>query len=204
MISGSLNYTNRFSEKGMQYELNAYPRLSSKMRAFIGAAYSKDSVFPKYNLGAGLTHTLFTLAELEVGARYLQFTRLPDPILIYTGAVSITYHRIWASVRTYINPRPAGIAQSYYVTGRYYMKNRKNNISLTLNTGLSPHDYLDPITGKIYNYPTKSGRAKFTYQTVFLSQKTLLKLSLAYEKRTYYSGMTRERISTGLGIERLF
>jgi YaiO family outer membrane protein len=204
MVSGSVNYASRFRASGVQYEINLYPRISSSMRAYLGAAYSKDSVFPSGNFGAGLYHKLFEKAELDAGIRYLTFSRLPDPILIYTGAISISSKRVWTSFRTYLTPQPAGISQSYYLTGRYYMNNPKNNITLIVNTGLSPNDYLDPISGKTYNFPTKSNRVKMAFQTVFLSQKNILKCSLAYERRIYNAGIARERISTGIGIERLF
>ncbi len=203
-LEAGVNYFSRFHSSGTQYELNLYPKISSSMRAFIGGAYSKDSVFPLYNLGVGLYHKLYKKGELEVGARYLNFSRLPYPIMIYTGAFSMSTHRFWASIRTYLTPQHAGINQSYYLTVRYYMPNPQKYLALTLNTGLSPHDYLDPISGKTYNYPTRSKRIKMAYQTVFLSAKNILKLSVAYEKRDYYLGNSRERISTGLGFERLF
>ena len=203
-ISASINYANRFHANGMQYELNLYPRLSSSMRAFIGGAYSKDSIFPVYNIGAGLEYKLFKQAQLELGARYLNFTRLPDPIIIYTAAFSISNRKVFGSIRTYLTPVKAGLNQSYYLTGRYYMKNPQKNITLVLNTGLSPHDYFDPIANKAYNYPTKSGRIRLAYQTPLLSRKTILKFSLGYERRVYYASNSRDRISAGIEIERLF
>lgn len=203
-LSASVNYANRFQTPGMQYELNLYPRISSSLRGFIGGAYSKDSVFPAYNLGAGLAYKLFRPVELEAGGRYLNFSGLPDPIIIYTGAVNVSFHRVWTSVRTYLNPQQTGMNQSYYLTARYYMKNPENNITLIVGTGLSPHDYVDSISGKTYNYPTKSNRVRIAYQTAFLSPQNLLKCSLGYEKRAYYTGAPRERISMGLGIERWF
>lgn len=203
-ILTSINYANRFHANGIQYELNIYPRLSSSMRAFIGGAYSKDSIFPVYNVGAGLYYKLFKQAELEFGVRYLNFSRLPDPIIIYTGAFSMSYRRFFGSIRTYLTPIQAGLNQSYYFTSRYYMKNSQKNITLVLNTGLSPHDYFDPITNKTYNYPTKSKRIGLAYQTLLLSKKNVVKFSFGYEKRVYYSSNNRDRISAGFEIARLF
>ena len=203
-IFASINYANRFHANGIQYELNLYPRLSSSMRAFIGGAWSNDSIFPNYNIGAGLYHTLFKKAELELGARYLNFTRLPDPILIYTGAFSISKKRVFGSIRTFLSSVQSGLNQSYYLTGRYYMKDPQKNITLVLNTGLSPFDYFDSISNKTYNYPTKSRRIRLAYQTPLFPKKTILKFSLGYERRVYFARSSRDRVSAGLDIERLF
>lgn len=203
-ILASINYANRFHVNGIQYELNLYPRISSSLRAYAGGAYSGDSIFPAYNIGAGLYYKLFKKAELELGARYLNFTRLPDPIIIYTGAFSISQKRVFGSIRTYLSSAKAGLNQSYYLTGRYYMKDPKKNITLVLNTGLSPHDYFDPISNKTYNYPARSRRIRLAYQTPLLSKKNILKFSLGYERRVYYAGNSRDRVSAGIDIERLF
>ncbi len=203
-LLASVNYANRFHASGLQYALDLYPKISSNMRAFIGGAYSKDSVFPTYYAGAGLYYKLFKKAEIDLGARYLNFSALPDPIIIYTGAFSMSFGKAWASFRTYLTPQQAKVNTSYYLTLKYYLANPENNITLILSTGLSPHDYVDPISGKSYNYPTQSNRIRAVYQTAFLSPQNLLKFSAGYEKRSYHTGLSRNRVSVGLGFERLF
>lgn len=203
-LSAQVNYANRFLTPGIQYELNWYPKITSSMKAILGAAYAKDSVFPGWNLTAGLSHTLFKKAELEGGVRYLSFSSLPAPIFIYTGALNLSFHRWWISARTYLTSQTAGMSQSYSLTTRYYSRNPKNNVTLMLGTGSFPHDYLDPVSGKSVNYSSKSERIRIGYQTVLFSQKNILKCSLGYEKRTYFSGFTLGRMTAGLGIERWF
>lgn len=203
-LSAAVNYANRFQSPGVQYELNWSPRISSSMRAILGAAYSKDSVFPGWNLTAGLRHSLFKKVEWEAGLRYLTFTSFPGHLLLYTGALNLSFNRFWISGRTYLTAQPAGLDQSYYLTTRYFGKNPKNSITLLLSTGSFPHDYLDPVSGKAFNYSNRSQRVRLGYQTVFLSPKNILKLSAGYEQRNYYSGLTVERITAGIGIERWF
>jgi len=203
-LAAAVNYADRFRQSGVQYELNVYPRISSSLRGWLGAAYSSDSVFPGWNVGAGLSQALFQKIEVEAGARYLTFYTYPDPVLIYTGAFNISLQRLWVSVRTYLAAKTAGTDQSYYLTTRYYFRRHQNSVTLVLNTGSFPHDYLDPVSGKAFNYATRSQRIKLGYQTTFLSTKNILKFSVGYERRDYYSGLTLERATAGIGIERLF
>lgn len=200
-----VNYAHRFNANGLEYELDLYPKISATTRAFIGGAYSKDTIFPAYRLGASLYQKLFRPLELEAGIRYLSFTNLPDPIIIYTGALSVSYQRIRASFRTYLTPQSAGgLNQAYYLTLRYYMHQPEKNITLILNSGLSPRDYTDPISGKAYNFPTKSQQIRIAYETPFLSLQNILKISAGYENRAYHLGASRGRISAGAGYERKF
>ncbi len=203
-LSAGVNYANRFRTPGVQYELNWSPRISPSMKALLGAAWSRDSILPGWDLGAGLSHTLFKKAEVEAGIRYLTFSSLPNPILLYTGALSVSFGRFWVSARTYLTARQAGMDESYYLTTRYYGKKSKNNITLMLSTGSFPHDYLDPVSGKSFSYATRSKRIRLGYQTVFFSTKNILKLWTGYEQRSYYSGLTLGRMTAGIGIERWF
>ena len=203
-ISAAMNYANRFQSQGLQYEVNLYPRISSSMKASLGAAYSKDSIFPSLDLSAGLSHTLLKKAELEVGARYLSFSRQINPTFIFTGALNISLHRFWISGRIFISPQQTQPSQSYYLTTRYYGKNPHNNLSLLLGSGSYLYDYYDLGSGKTINYSTESKRIRLSYQCNVFSSKNILKVYLGYEKRTYNSGLALDRITTGLGIERWF
>src|SRR5258708_17558619 len=149
-LSAGGNYVNRFQTPGVQYQLNWYPRISSSMKAFLRAAYSKDTILPRWDLGAGLSHTLFKKAELEAGVRRLTFSSLPEPIILYTGALNLSFPRCWISARTYLATQQGGLNQSYYLTTRYYGKNPRSNLTLILSSGFSPHDYFDPNSGKAF------------------------------------------------------
>ncbi|HEY6064463.1 MAG TPA: YaiO family outer membrane beta-barrel protein, partial [Chitinophagaceae bacterium] len=180
-VNTRINYASRFHVQGMQFELNAYPKISSSLRGLIGVAYSGSEIFPTYSLALGLYYKFLKKSELEGGVRYLHFKTLADPIYVFTAAYNKSFNRFFASVRTYLVPQPNGLNQSYYLTGRYYTKNKEKNISLTLNTGIAPHDYTDPVTNEKYNSPTHSKRIRIAFQTPFLSNKSIMRFSLGYE-----------------------
>jgi len=203
-VSASINYANRFQTSALQYDLNLGLKISPSMKLLLEGAYSKDSILPGWNLGAALSHTLFQKGELEGGVRYLSFYTLPDPLWVYTGAFSWSFPRLRLSARAFFTKLPAGMNESYYLTARYYTKNPMRNISLTLNTGSIPHDYIDPSSGKAFNYSTRSERIRVGYQTPFLSSRNIFKCSLGYEERKYYAANALQRVTAGVGVERLF
>lgn len=202
-ISGGVNYANRFNRNALQYELSVYPKISSKVRAFVNAGYSSAIIFPNYKFGASVYYKIFKKTELELGGRYFNFTILSAPIIAYTGSVSTYYKKFWVSFRPYIIPQKVGVDQSYYLTVRYYLPNPKNNITLTLNTGLSPQDYFDPALRNSFKITSHTRRARIAFQTIIFSPKNILKASFGYEKRDYLHA-TRDRITMGIGLERLF
>jgi YaiO family outer membrane protein len=203
MLAG-INYANRLQTSGIQYDLNLAAKISPAMKILLGAAYSQDSILPGWNLSAGLAHTIFKKGEVELGLRYLTFNNFPNSLLMYTGALSWSFSRVRLSARAYLADQQAGTYQSYYLTTKYYCTNPMKNITLVLNTGTIPHDYFDPTSGKTFNYPTWSHRARLGYQTPLFSAKTIFKCSIGYENRKYYSGLVLERATLGLGLERLF
>ncbi|MBV9989350.1 MAG: YaiO family outer membrane beta-barrel protein, partial [Chitinophagaceae bacterium] len=77
-ITGRINYANRFRESGVQYELEAYPRLSKTFYTYLNIGYSdKVGVFPAWRGGFSLYINLPKSYEAELGFRYLKFSGDP-------------------------------------------------------------------------------------------------------------------------------
>lgn len=205
-IQGDVSYANRFNQRGYQYGLSVYPRISSTTRAYLHGGYSKDSIFPTYNLGFSLYHKLMKNSEAELGIRYLHFILFPDPIWIYTGGIDLRYKKFYGVLKTYLTPQKAGLAQSYYLTLRYYLANPVNNLSLTLSSGLSPQDFFDPVFNKVNYYTTQSKRARLDINFGLFSSRTIMRTSFAYENRQYNNTniRDRQRLTLGIGLERRF
>lgn len=203
-LSANVNYANRFNKNGIQYELNISPRITKSLRANIGTSYSNDFIFARYNVSAALYQRVLKIAEVEAGARYLLFKSLAKPILIYTAGLSVMNKHWRGTIRTYLTPQTAAINQSYQLSARYAFKNINDRLVLTLNTGLAPANYLDTINNKGYIYPRNSRRIELSYQRPVFSKNDIMKMSVGYEKNEYFSGIKRDRISLGIGIEHLF
>lgn len=145
-VTGRINYANRFAENGIQYEMDAYPRLSKTFYAYVNAGYSDNvGIFPHWRAGLSLYANLPKSYEAELGFRYLQF--LGDPTWIYTGYLG-KYYKSWLfGLRTYLIPSTfvKKVSASYSVSARYYYGSADDVIAFNMGYGISPDDRLNSI-----------------------------------------------------------
>lgn len=145
-ITGRVNYANRFKNNGLQYELEAYPRISNTFYSYVNIGYSDSiGVFPHWRGGFSLYANLPKSFEGELGVRYLQFTG--DPTFIYTAYLG-KYFKSWLfSARTYVTPSTftKTVSASYNVSARYYYGSADDVIGASFGYGISPDDRSNSI-----------------------------------------------------------
>jgi YaiO family outer membrane protein len=157
-----INWANRFSDRGLQYEMDAYPSISKKMYMYLNVGYSPDEpVFSKYRFGASLYRSFPKNFEGELGFRWLYFT---SPTVLYVASIGKYYKNFWFSLRgTFIfNTFGSGFSQSYSFITRYYGKTPADYWTFTIGYGRSPDDLstLDLLN----NPPTTSYHASIGKQ----------------------------------------
>lgn len=138
-VAARINYANRFKESGVQYEVDAYPRINKTFYAYVsGGLSNSDGVFPKSRAGFSLYANLPKSFEAEAGFRYLYFSSDTWIYTLYLGK----YYKNWLfNVRTYLTPSIRNISQSYNIGARYYYKGSADEfIWLNIGTGLSPDE----------------------------------------------------------------
>lgn len=137
-IIGRLNVDHRFDTTGYQFELDAYPRISSKWYSYLNAGYSNSILFPEWRAGAELYRELPWASEGSIGLRYLKFT--DDDVLIYTGSLS-KYWRDWFfSIRPFVTPQNGNISTAVNFIARRYFGNPETYTSLVGGFGFSPDE----------------------------------------------------------------
>ena len=137
-VLGRINYADRLQQQGLQVEAEAYPVISKKVYAYVGAGYSnKMPVFPKWRTGASVFVSLPKAWETEVGFRHLYFTKN-----IWIGSAGLSkYAGSWLlNARSFFSLNKLGIDQSFFITARKYLKNEKDYLWLQLGTGISPDE----------------------------------------------------------------
>ena len=87
-VSARINYANRFKSEGLQFEVDAYPKLSPMFYTYVSGGYSTDGIFPNYRAGFSLYANLPASFEADAGFRLLRFD---DNTWSYTLALGKYY-----------------------------------------------------------------------------------------------------------------
>ena len=137
-VAGRVNYANRFKSNGLQFEIDAYPRISNTFYAYLNGGYATDNgVFPQYRAGFSLYANLPLSFEADAGFRFLRFS---DNTWIYTASIGKYYKNFWFNFRTYLTPSTSNVSQSFALNTRYYFASADDFVSLSLASGLSPDE----------------------------------------------------------------
>ncbi|MGV3510044.1 MAG: YaiO family outer membrane beta-barrel protein [Sphingobacteriaceae bacterium] len=136
-VTGRVNYANRFKTDGLQFELDAYPKISPTFYTYTSVGYSADGIFPNYRAGFSLYANLPASFEADAGFRFLNFG---DNTWIYTLSAGKYYKNYWFNLRTYLTPSVSALSHSYSMNVRYYYGGADNYVKFGVGTGLSPDE----------------------------------------------------------------
>ncbi len=194
------NYANKFAENGVQFEMEAYPRLSKIFYLYVGAGYSNNvGIFAKYRTGVSLYANLPNSFEGEVGYRQLYFS---DNIWMYTASVGKYYQNFWFNLRTYLTPSEKNISQSYTGTVRYYTKGANDYLGFIIGTGLSPEENRNNLLDNAaYKLKTFKVGAEYNFS---IKQSNLLSISSTYYNQEFRPKERGNQLDIVLGYIRKF
>jgi YaiO family outer membrane protein len=133
-----MNYSRRFGEEGLQYEVDLYPAITKGVYAYVNYGFSKNSLFPDHRVGAEVYSSLPGSLEASLGMRYLYFNT-DSKVAIYTGSVGAYFNNYWVSFRPFIIPdRHVGTSFSGSASVRRYWKDSQSYLGLSAGIGFSP------------------------------------------------------------------
>lgn len=196
---GRMNYSNRFKTNAVQFEADAYPKISKTFYGYINAGISnKKGVFPQYRAGFSLYANLPESFEAEAGFRYLYFN---DATWIYTGSIGKYFKNYWFNFRTYITPANQSVSNSHSLTTRYYYKGT-DYFGLGLGTGISPDERSNNVQ-LANSYQLKSYRISADYRNTFCHSNVLL-VRFSWLRQQYLPKETGNQCVFSLGYQRAF
>lgn len=200
-IIGRINYANRFNGNGVQYEVDAYPRLSNTFMAYISGGYSPNlGVFPQTRAGFSLYANLPKSMEAEAGFRYLQFG---DNTWIYTASLGKYVKSFWFNLRTYLTPSSGQVGQSFTLTTRYYVGGTDDFLSLGLSTGLSPDDQRNIVLINASSYKLQSNGLTLAYRRS-INSFHIINFKASWTNQEYQRDTRGNSIELGVGYIRRF
>ena len=199
-VIGRINYANRFSTKGLQYELDAYPKVSKSSYLYLNLGYSDASIFPHFRSGVELFRSLPSAFEASLGFRYLSF--VTSDVFIYTASFGKYIGNYWLSARTFVTPGSIGTSVSGSLTGRKYFADKDNYLGLRVSYGTSPDDRRDLLTS-VSILHVKSESVKMEWSKKF-NQVWILNIAAIYENEEYYPSLFRYILTGDVTISRSF
>lgn len=188
------NYARRFAQDGAQLELDAYPRFSERVYAFVNIGYSGDDVFPEWRSGAELFAALPSAWEASVGYRQLRFEGAP-PVTLLTGAVGKYFGNSWISARPYVRVGDNGTGATVIVTGRRYFADADNYIGARIGAGSSPSENATPAEvnrNRSWSAALQGSRT--------LRPRVVGTWSAGIEREELSASVTRRRIDVVVGL----
>jgi len=120
----------------LQFEADAYPRLSNKNYAYIAYAYSPGTYFPTHRAAFEIWEVLPAGWAISAGLNYYYFDR---NIFIALGSVEKYLGKFWLSGKCYVYFKDDGPRTSFYFNVRRYF-NDFDYLQLTLGTGTAPDE----------------------------------------------------------------
>lgn len=132
-----LNYSNRFGEDAIQYDLDLYPNISNTFYAYMNYGYSDSELYPNHKGALEVYANLPKAMETSLGARYLDFRTVQATLL--TASVGLYRGNYYMSIRPYLSiVGGRGPVGSGSMTVRKYLTNNFNYLGLTASFGYSP------------------------------------------------------------------
>lgn len=200
-----LNQAWRFSQNGIQPELEAYPRLWKTAYGLVNYAFSSSPLFPNNRIGGEIFQTLPHSTEASLGIRYLNFSTSPD-IALYTTYFGWYYKDYWFSARLFLTPSSKGFTNSVNFSTRKYFAHALNYLGMTIGAGFYPDQRrIQTNEGLATNniYYLKSQRLEMNFQHLF-NQRLIwgIDLSFTRQEMSYLTGnlLYISGISTNLRI----
>ncbi|GHN01752.1 hypothetical protein WSM22_32410 [Cytophagales bacterium WSM2-2] len=186
-----VNYSDRFSLKGFQPEIEAYPRIANGVYAYVNYGYSQSKLFPQHRLGGEIFSKLPKSFEASLGVRYLYFNSSTS-VVLYTGSIGYYFKNYWVSLRPYLSADVDGFSFSTSITTRLYFENSDNYLGLTLGYGFSPDERRFQSSNGLSTDQInilKSQRAGLAWQKTLPANVILgLSLNVTYQELSVYLG----------------
>jgi YaiO family outer membrane protein len=160
-VIARVNLANRFNSNGIQYELDAYPKISENNYGYLNYGFSQSAVFPEHRIGLEWYHNFPKSYEGSFGIRKLFFNS--SDVTIFTATFGKYIGNYWISFRSFVTPVDDKTSVSGLLQIRRYFSDPENYIGLRLGYGISPDDNRNLIdTGKNLTY-TRSIRVEFNH-----------------------------------------
>ncbi len=189
----------QFDDRGMMYEVDAYPRLGKGRYLYLNAGHGTAGFLPELRLGAEYFQGLPRSLEFSLGVRYLDFDS--SDVTIWTGTFG-AYRGDWFMwVRPFVSNKDDGTSVSGNLHARRY-RDKESYIEFMVGGGSSPETETDAQNQVTDTIRQDTLRARVGFQQP-IAPRWILSGEIGWREEEF-TGFDRTRWSASVGIERLF
>jgi len=169
----------------VQFEAEAWPKLTNKNYAYLAYAFSPGSYFPGHRAAIELWQILPKGWAISAGLNYYRFERNS-----FIAGLSVEKYtgKYWFSLKSFIYFKDDGPTTSFYLNGRRYF-NDTDYLQLTLGTGTAPDEPFD-VQPDVMRMSANSIR--LAYYTS-LTNKLTLRIGAGYSYEEFAENDWRNR-----------
>ena len=176
----------------LQFEAEAYPKISKNDYAWLAYAYSPGKYFPSHRISAEYWHSFKYGWVASAGMHYYYFNR---DIFIGTLSVEKYYKSWWFSPRVYFYFKDIGVTTSYYLTARKYF-NDITWLQLTAGFGTAPDEPFDIVTAQGHQNALSVRLAYYTS----ITNNLFIRAGIGYSREEYAESLQRNRFDGSVNL----
>lgn len=191
-----VNYATRYGQNGLQYEMDAYPKLGDKMYAYFNIGYSNDlPVFSKWRNGMNLFYSLGQGWEATAGYRYLYFDDA-----VWRGTIGASkYAGSWLlNARSFFSFDQPFNNLSVFFDARKYFRNDVDYFWFLVGRGISPDENRNVQLNTTQQLTSTRLGAGIRYS---IAKSFQLQLSAGWSRDEFRVDEIGNQFSGGAGIE---
>lgn len=196
-FAGKLNLAERYGQRAVQGELEAWPRLTEKAYLYLNLGVSDSDIFPDYRGGAEFYHLLPYHTEASLGLRSLVYN--DETVWLYTGHVGKYFHKYWAAFRPFLQYQKNEWQVTNTLQVRRYFRHSDEFITLSLSKGSTPVEQV--ALQEIRRLDARKVGLEGQFR---LRKQLLLGGLLQFEQEEYSENDTRNRFTSGLSLQYKF
>jgi len=168
------NDTTSVNSSGIQFELEAYPKIDDRHYLYLGVTTSPDYFFPRTRFGAEIYRKLENQGEVSFGFRKINFEGGASPVkevTVFTGSYNKYFSDIWFSFRAYYTSMLNNANWTYSLHGRKYFETPESYVFAELTFGTSPNEQIFYFSN-VEKTSLSSQKFRFGFQKLFSKRWT--------------------------------
>ncbi len=190
-------YAERYGQRSVQGEVDAYPQLNDKTYAYLNAGIADRKLFPAYRLGGELYRLLPLRFEASVGARTLFFSS--ETVVLYTGHIGKYFNKQWLAFRPFLQRQENAWQTTGILQLRQYLQHQDEHFTLVLAKGNTPLQQIG------FQEIERLDANRIGLEGQFRAGKAILVGgNFTYEYEEYALKKFRHRFTTGLTLQSKF